>query len=1005
MINRLMTELNNPGLRDGRVTLQQVFSSTICTSTKEPRVSQIWSTMPLKLDFLKRTNKYVPHRFIKYSHKGIKSVIKFERFVDTLVSCEKQVVVMFAPPGMGKTRASEEIHSQLVINMTSHFVVHLKMSHTVSYWNEYDSSTPDTVPSVESFLKLCVNKNKEEALLDKLKEEKVFLILDGVLEIFQDKACKILQDLIAKKVQLLVTSRTQENRKILKVLAKKYKMDKFHLDGFSHQDALMLFQTKLQKPKVDCISIFESFDKCIQELIDTPLYIEIICELYEDEDKKDILLNIFDTFEEIQLKNIKRGLLMFKQMDKTNSVLKKSTKEIERFLIKKASFPAVKKESTVLITKDELSSISISGVASYDKKSKSIHFSPKAFGDFLVAKGFFARDNDLNILEIYVHASPQTRKFIENGMFKNCRRQFNESDKNFLKNNWDSILSVVCTEDLVEFYNSVLAGTSQIAGWIQSSQESAFHKKRDTDGLFVSSCKNTKVAAKLSDICPPLRVNDVHHVVNYIAQENKQTETLKTLLKIIQGWPELWPKDQHIDDFVKQISPLSIAQLDYLMTVCPNLDNQMMEKISVPDIFDQTCRLDLLPMLLKHSLDLTIEQNGVTLANLFFSSNEGREALCLLQHLFAVVKHFETSQDFESDQSVTYRKNVGAKSPKELGLDCSSNTERLHYSEHIVDTVSKLINYVGKCNEGPETLNNFSSEGFKQFTTIPQLLKMSFVLLFLHFSSNVDVEVLKSFQEVEHQLSRNFKYQCGCSLVHLAVARGNLPFLNVLVEKGFSLIEVDQNGRTALHLQEANEQFNASKDGKWNRLVVHQSKSEVFAVFVKSLLVQNFISKYEFKIRSENDQKVIQKILLVQDNFGRTPLHCCQQIENLEVLLRNLFGEFYIGVDGIISVERTLQKQKKIASMLLVEDEAKNTPLHFVDGIECAQLMLQNLLGEYFTNLAGMPKKPISRRSAEELEFTRKIMRNVVARGEVKKLFQINNSSILTQIFNRIRCV
>jgi len=98
MITRLIGAMRNPGLMDGTVTLQEVFSNVMCQLPNEKRISQMWSTTPFKLDFPSCTNIYIPHRF----YLKDRTVVKFfDGFVDYLKECKNNLVLITAPPGMG----------------------------------------------------------------------------------------------------------------------------------------------------------------------------------------------------------------------------------------------------------------------------------------------------------------------------------------------------------------------------------------------------------------------------------------------------------------------------------------------------------------------------------------------------------------------------------------------------------------------------------------------------------------------------------------------------------------------------------------------------------------------------------------------------------------------------------------------------------------------------------------------------------------------------------------
>jgi predicted NACHT family NTPase len=203
----------------------------LTSSRSSSRVSQISSIMDLKLDFPSCKDSYVPHKFRPNSG----SKINFSEAVNTVANCAERVVLITAPPGMGKSRASEEIHTQLVLR--GHFAVYVKLSHIISFWTKCDDT-----PSVKAFLKECIDKDK----LKQLPEEKMIVVMDGFDEVcphFRSKALALIKELLVKGSKVLITSRPQEKDQIIKGL--KATMELFKIEPFDFNQKVQMLQTRL----------------------------------------------------------------------------------------------------------------------------------------------------------------------------------------------------------------------------------------------------------------------------------------------------------------------------------------------------------------------------------------------------------------------------------------------------------------------------------------------------------------------------------------------------------------------------------------------------------------------------------------------------------------------------------------------------------------------------------------------------------------------------------------
>jgi predicted NACHT family NTPase len=238
----VIQHLRNPGMKTGITHLQEKLSQILTSTTKtSTRVSQIWSTLDLKLDFPKCTDIYVPHNFSSKSKSDDEYLrYNFHRAVDTVAQCAEKVIVITASPGMGKSRASEEIHTQLVLRMSGHLIVYVKLSSIISFWTNCENN-----PSVKQFLLECIDEDK----LQQCSEgDNMILVMDGFDEVcphFRLKVITLIKELLMKGTKVLITSRPQEQDKIIKGLQQETNIINFKIESFANYQKILMLQTRL----------------------------------------------------------------------------------------------------------------------------------------------------------------------------------------------------------------------------------------------------------------------------------------------------------------------------------------------------------------------------------------------------------------------------------------------------------------------------------------------------------------------------------------------------------------------------------------------------------------------------------------------------------------------------------------------------------------------------------------------------------------------------------------
>lgn len=158
--------------------------------------------------------------------------------VNIVAHCTQNVVLIIAPPGMGKSRASEEMHTQLVLRMSSHIIIYVKLSQTISFWTKCSDN-----PLVKDFLRECTDEDK----LNQYPEREMLFVIDGFDEVcpnFRSKVVTLIKELLVKS-KVLITSRPQEKDKIIERLKGVADIINFEIEPFSMYQMVVMLLTRL----------------------------------------------------------------------------------------------------------------------------------------------------------------------------------------------------------------------------------------------------------------------------------------------------------------------------------------------------------------------------------------------------------------------------------------------------------------------------------------------------------------------------------------------------------------------------------------------------------------------------------------------------------------------------------------------------------------------------------------------------------------------------------------
>jgi hypothetical protein len=720
------------------------------------------------------------------------------------------------------------------------------------------------------------------------------------------------------------------------------------------------------------------FESLSYNFTDNPMNLQMISETEDVENLQEI--NPIIIYEQFLSKKIKHGLLTCRQISEGTYEFSTKQTRIYSILTKCAVAQIVDKEEVIVaLDKREVLDINLSGVATVVDAKSPLFFVHQTFAEFLTAQHFMQMcfepppDEDLDVVEVQLDVqrlfqdgvSDQTMSFIDSSWHRYKGREINPAVLECIKDVKRSVFERICHAGMDTFY-SLLQGNVfdglQVREWMLESHKAADYDFRNRDSgmglFFYACCSSPQLAERLSKWCPMLQLHDVDKLPECLNELNRSHLSLEMALTRVDGWRSRWPRSNFFVDHLDGGDLFSTENYEFVLENCPDLDGDGLLRIVYSRDFNLSCRTQILPILLRLGADLTFEKNGIRLSNMIF---RGSGDLKILEFAIKVAKHFQTSENINSEESLLLRKNVGAKSPEELSLDSNSQVGRGHYLQHIVERSCTLLDS-GSCDAG----YSFGSTDEREYELLQirpdadlKPISTSYKLYLLRGCvADEEQEALKIFQMEEKFIPRDFKYRCGCTLVHDACFRGNLPLLEALVKKGFRLTGVNNKGETPLH-----------RSVSWRPVCTE-------------ILLKHFLGKFYVPIgagredivpRTPDEHKFVEEILGLRDAEGRTPLlaatHSQIDESNAELLICNLLGPWLISLEDSVHVLRTESEQKEVERILGVRDAYGFSPLHGAvksnDKLRFLRLMLKNLLGEYFVDCNTCPKD-IKERNLEQ---------------------------------------
>jgi ankyrin repeat protein len=748
-----------------------------------------------------------------------------------------------------------------------------------------------------------------------------------------------------------------------------------------------------------------------------PLHLQMIS---ETEGVQNIeLLDVISLYEQFIKNKIKYGLETCWQIKEGTYLFPEKLKRISDILTKCAEAEVMmdKKRETVQ-SEDEINAINLSGLATVVDNSNPLEFVHLTFAEFLTAQKFikvlfgllpFGTDRDKDEVELKVRklfqkgVSRQTMYFIESLCSKHKDKKIKAAVLGCFKDMEREVFERICHAGMHTFYSFLVGffNGEKLEEWMLESLKASFTRR----GLYFYACwYSPQLARLLSKWRPKLHISDVDRLLKSLAVSDRPAKNL-------------------VDD------KFSTMLYELVRENCPDLDDDGVLQI----IYSSAafCK-NIFPLILHLGVDLSSEKNGFRLSHIMFRNIDEGGDFELLDFAIKVAKHFQVTENLDSVESLLFRKNIGAKSPQELRLDTSSL-----YLRHIVECACALLD-VGFCNFRSRyrwTSRHGDYLATNQVKSIAdEVLRPIAITFKLHILRDCGLleqdEALNFLKQEQQWMIRDFKYSCGCSLVHDAVTKEYMSLLEALDQYGFDLTTTNNNGETPLHwsiynweegteflLKRLLRQFYVSLDAKREEIVARtpdeqrhvedtlgkrdiRGRTPLLSAVLKDkyssraaeLLIYNLLGPLviplfseELVIRSDAEQKQVERILSVSDSAGFSALHGAVRAGNtdglLELMLKNLLGKYFI--DGINQLfKRTLEKQKQIAQLLQPKNHVGVTPLlNCTPTYNMHRILLMNLLGEYFVEEDGLGLRPLDTRTDEENNFVQSLMFDVDVYG------------------------
>jgi ankyrin repeat protein len=772
------------------------------------------------------------------------------------------------------------------------------------------------------------------------------------------------------------------------------------------------------------------FNKLSYDFTDNPLHLQLISETEGIEERE--LVDVISVYEQFLNNKIKHGLLTCRQIEEISSEFKIKNTRILSILTKCAVAQVLEnKEMVVSLDNREVMDINLSGVATVVDKKSPLTFVSRTFAEFLTAQHFMQMcfepppddDQDVVEIELDVHklfhegVSYQTMRFIED--FLDTKYQGKPMDDDVLESIAEvkkDVFECICQAGMNTLFDILWGGIfdgPMVQQWMVDSHAAADYKDRtmkiSRGYYFHACCSSLQLAAKLSEWCPMLQLDDVDSLVECLSTLSKSRLSLEQALSKVTDWNNKWPKAAF---FTQQFGSFSANYYEFAFENCPDLGGDSLLQMIYARDFRSSYRDEILPLLLRLGLDVTLEVDGVRVLNMFSHSE-------LFQLAIRVAKHFKHTQDLNSEESQQLRKNVGAQTPQQFGLTVKG---RGPYLEHILERACALFD-PGTC--GPtQSIIATDEQEYEMSKMVREDADLRPIAT--HFKlrlmraclSSDEQDALRIFEGEQPFVPRDFRYKCGCTLAHDACSRSDPALLEALIHEGFTVSDTNNEGETPLHKsvqwktdctelllkmflgrlyddcsaprtpdeQASVESALGQRDFQGRTPFLAAALSNIDEGNAQLLLVHllgPMVLPLDAPplIRPEAEQRLVETILCDRDLQGFTPLHGAllnnEKLGFLRVLLKNLLGAWFVDAQTDAH-RRPLQLQKRIAELLQPRNQEGETPLHssvrLFNKYQVHELLLRNVLGDYFVEADGTTANAFDVRTKEENQFVRELL-------------------------------
>jgi hypothetical protein len=749
--------------------------------------------------------------------------------------------------------------------------------------------------------------------------------------------------------------------------------------------------------------------------------------------------DVISLYEQFISKKLKHGLWTCRQMQEDTYDFPIKLKRIYCILTECALAQVLDNKGMIIQLEADRNYINLSGVATVEN-NKSLEFVHLTFAEFLTAQLFIQMcfgpppDKALRVVEVeldvcklfQIGVSHQTMRFVEELCGKYMDKEIKPDVLCSIKEVPKEVFEHICRAGMINLYSLMLGKVfdgEKVKEWILESHATSGN---GMNLYFSACCSSPELANLLSKWCPMVHVDDLDELIEYLALYRNHQCIVNALNKVID-WKSRWPRANFFDKYI--LYGFSSELYEFVFENCPDIDDDAFLQKLYSSYEYRMSILPILPIILRSGADLNCEKNGVRLAQIIFNATDGDVEL--LKFAIKVAKHFQVTEDVDSEESLLLRKNIGAKSPQDLHLDSSSDKGRGLYLQHILECACALID-TGYCRNRPSygysdnhkykmmnQLGCITDEALRPIATKFKLYMMRDLRMTLEKN-------LQLFHDEQKWISRDFKFRCGCTLVHHACNKDNPLLLKALYHNGFGLTSANNIGETPLHwsvqlhwtecteflLKHLLGIFYVSLGAKREDIVSRTPDEQRYveeslilrdaegrtpfniscwnSIFTNNalLLLYNLLGPMvilkneELVPRSDLEQLQVQRILIDSDNTGFSTLHGAARADYrtslLGFMLKNILGRDFI-VWTKQPTKRSLEKHKQIVRLLNPKHQMGDTPL-LLSAIYCQsdyiihRLLLLNLLGAYFVEVDGTTERPLDARTPEENEFVRAVL-------------------------------